>query len=454
MVNGPRLLPLTIALSALLWIITTTGGRQIFIKEVLGEAYDSQGEHLLRGDPGVDIDAIRPEAILIDGKPRMYFGPFPAFLRIPLNLIYPAGRGYWSRLSGFCAAEIALFAFAGLVAQSLRASSLSSRARNWTGNACLAGFAFGSPLIFLLANLSIYNESIIWGLAWSVAALYFVFRSRNVIAGLTRALLGFSFCAAAALLSRATFGAPLLLVAGVLVFRVAREDRLRRLAALLLPLAAGLSFFLLLSYAKFGTLTGEDYEHYINSVHREFAHKHGVFDLRRVPSSLADYFSFRPPAIESRPPFVKVDRHPYSHSSLYSLPFSETFLPVTWCSSWLVFGACIGIVYLFRKNRSDVFDRGIAAALFAQFLCILSFFALAQRYTADLYPFLIFCFAVFLRAGALAWQRGVMAGLIAASIVVNFLATACWIGSDGNLPSETRLFWNAVVGKTPAGGSQ
>jgi len=75
------------------------------------------------------------------------------------------------------------------------------------------------------------------------------------------------------LLSRATFGAPLLLVAVVLVFRVAREDRLRRLAALLLPLAAGLSFSLLLSYAKFGTLTGEGYEHYINSVHREFAHK-------------------------------------------------------------------------------------------------------------------------------------------------------------------------------------
>jgi len=76
----------------------------------------------------------------------------------------------------------------------------------------------------------------------------------------------------------------------------------------------------------------------------------------------------------------------------------------------------------------------------------------------DLTPFhlrsLIFCFAVFLRAGALAWQRGVMAGLIAVSIVVNFLATACWIGSDGNLSRETRVFWNAVVGKTPAGSSQ
>ncbi|PYJ69229.1 MAG: hypothetical protein DME75_11435 [Verrucomicrobia bacterium] len=88
-------------MSVLLWIIATSGGRQVFVKEVLGEAFDSQAEHFLRGDPAVDVDAIRPEAILIGGQARMYFGPFPAFFRIPLNLVYPAGRGCWSRLSGF-----------------------------------------------------------------------------------------------------------------------------------------------------------------------------------------------------------------------------------------------------------------------------------------------------------------------------------------------------------------
>ena len=42
-------------------------------------------------------------------------------------------------------------------------------------------------------------------------------------------------------------------------------------------------------------------------------------------------------------------------------------------------------------------SASIAIALFAQFVCILSFFALAQRYSADLYPFLIFCLVIFLR---------------------------------------------------------
>lgn len=159
----PNLLPVTLILSVILWLFTTTGGRDIFIKEVLGDAYDSQAEHFLRGDVGVDSAAIGHETMNVNGKVQMYFGPFPAFLRIPLNFIYSAGRGKWSRFSGFCAGVIALFAFAGLVRTALRSSPLSSRARSWIGNACMIGFAFGSPLLLLLSNLSIYDEAIIWG---------------------------------------------------------------------------------------------------------------------------------------------------------------------------------------------------------------------------------------------------------------------------------------------------
>src|SRR5260370_24241620 len=126
MVNGPRLLPLTLALSVLIWIIATTGGRQVFVKEVLGEAYDSQAYHFLRGDVGVDVGAISSEAMIVNGQVRMYFGPFPAFLRIPLDFVYPPGRGGWSRVSGFFRRMSSLFAFAGLVAGSLRAAPLSS----------------------------------------------------------------------------------------------------------------------------------------------------------------------------------------------------------------------------------------------------------------------------------------------------------------------------------------
>src|SRR6266508_5466057 len=210
----PRFLPLLLLLSVLLWSYTTTGGRQVFVKEVLGGAYDSQAEHFLQGNVAVDSAAIGHEAMIVDGKVRMYFGPFPAFLRIPLNFVYPAGHGKWSRVSGFCAGIVALCAFAGLMRTALRLSALSLRARNWVGNACIVGFAFGSPLLLLLGNLSIYDEAIIWGLALSLGAIFFAFRSRQATgSALTRALLGFSCCTAGALLSRVTFGAPFILIA-------------------------------------------------------------------------------------------------------------------------------------------------------------------------------------------------------------------------------------------------
>jgi hypothetical protein len=133
----------------------------------------------LRGDAGIDLDAIRPEAMIVNGKIRTYFGPFPALVRIPLNLVYPAGRGMWSRLSGFCAGVIVLCAFAGLVGDTLRSSSLLRNARNWLGNACVIGFVLGTPLLFLIGSLSIFNEAIIWALAWSVSTLFFAARARK-----------------------------------------------------------------------------------------------------------------------------------------------------------------------------------------------------------------------------------------------------------------------------------
>ena len=448
---APRFLPLILLSSALLWVFTTTGGRQIFVKEVLGGAYDSQAEHFLRGDVDVDVDAIGHEAMIVNGKVRMYFGPFPALLRIPLNFLYPAGHGKWSRISGFCAGMIALFAFAGLVRIALRSSPLSSRARNWLGNACVIGFALGSPLLLLLGNLSIYDEAIIWGLALSLAAIFFVFRSRQSEGrAATRALLGFSICAGGALLSRVTFGAPFVLIGLFLALGIRRGNRITNLAALILPLGAALIFYTWLSYARFGSLTGVNFDYYINPVHSEFAHKFGVFSPRRIPYSFSDYFSLRLPSLAREQPFLAADRHSYNYPTLYSNDFSEIYLPLPWSSGWLVFGAIMGISCLLRRKRANLFERGVAVALFVQFLCILSYYLLAQRYATDLYPFLIFCLIIFLGSGgvALVRSRHLLIGLIVLSTVVNSLATVSWlVDADQNVPPETRTAWEKLLSR-------
>jgi len=84
MATSPRIWPVALVLSVLVWIIATTDGRHVFVKEALGEAFDSQAEHFLHGNVDVGGEAILWEGMVVDGKARTYFGPFPALLRIPL----------------------------------------------------------------------------------------------------------------------------------------------------------------------------------------------------------------------------------------------------------------------------------------------------------------------------------------------------------------------------------
>ncbi|HTL78873.1 MAG TPA: hypothetical protein VL136_05635 [Candidatus Babeliales bacterium] len=450
--RSPNLLPVTLVFAAVFWFFTMTGGGDVFIKEVLGGAFDSQAEHFLRGDVGVDSDAIAHETMIVNGKVRMYFGPFPALLRIPLNFIYPPGHGKWSRISGFCAGIIALFAFAGLVQTALRSSPLSSRARNWIGNACVIGFALGSPLLLLLGNLSIYDEAIIWGFAWSFAALYFAWRSRiNEGAALTRSLLAFSFCAGAALLSRATFGAPFVLIAPLLAIRLFHQQPIRNMAALFLPLGAALSFYLFLTYAKFGDFSGMPMKYNINAVQRDFAVKHGLFRLKRVPYSFADYFLLRSPKLQRQAPFFKGNRTDYyPNDTLYVMPFTETYSSLLWSSSWILLGAVIGVVMLIRPGGADGVERAIAAMFLVQVIPILSFMGLCQRYIADFFPFLVFAFLIFLRQGKIAFQlRYLLMALVIVSAVISSLTTVSWlVEADMNVPAETRTKWNQFLGRT------
>ena len=449
--RAPRLLPLALILGALLWLFTTTGGGHVFVKDMLGEAFDSQAEHLLRGDAGVSGDAIRHEVMIRDGRSFMYFGPFPAFVRMPLNYFYPKGHGQWSRISGFCAGIIALAAFTALVRRALLSSRLSFRWRNWVGNICLVGFAFGSPLLLLMGDVSIYHEAILWALAWSLAALYFAGRSRKREgAALTLSLVAFGFCAGAALLSRVTFGAPLVLMAPLLALGLFRRgNRIRNFAALFLPLGALVLFFLVLNHAKFGNPLGSGFQYYANPVQREFAEKHGLFNVERVPYSFLDYFVLRRPQYRPQPPFIQTTRTYYNHPTLYVMPFTETYSSLVWCSSWVTLGALIGIGFLLWPGRADWVDRGIAAVLFAQVIGVLSFQGLAQRYTAEFFPFLVFLFLVFLRSGsAVSRLRYLIITLVLVSVVINSLSTVSWlIESDWNQPGELRVVWSAFLGR-------
>ena len=448
-VLGRRTIALTVGLIVLMWLFVTTGGSQIFVHEILGSAYDSQAEHFLRGDVGVDPDDIRHESMIVGGKTRMYFGPLPALVRMPLSFLCPKCRGTWSRLSGFCAAVIALVSFGRLVADALRKGSLSRGAREVVAAACLVGFVLASPLLLLLGNLSIYNEAVVWGFALSISALFFFYRCSDAPSTASPWLLfGFSASAAGALLSKVTFGVPLFLVAPVLLPALWKERRYRQLAALSDPLVFGAAFYILLSYARFGNFIGVNMAAYINSTHREFVLHHHLFNPARIRASFVDSFGLRFPAIQSQPPFLKGDRHFGNYGRLFSLNFSETYLTVFWASTWLVLGALVGLYVLFTR-RARWFDRALAAACAVEALLVLSYFVLAERYLADFYPLLIVCLVTFLRRNGplLNRTRYVLLALAIFSAVINSLTTTSWLmHSDMNVPAETRATWNRLLG--------
>ena len=122
---------------------------------------------------------------------------------------------------------------------------------------------------------------------------------------------------------------------------------------------------------------------------------------------------------------------------LTSVPTSEAYFSIPWSSAWLVAGALARSVLLFRKGFADSFERLIAAALVLECLAILAYFAIAQRYAVDFYPFLVVGFVAFLRRGGImiSRMRGIVIGLAAVSMCVNTLTTISWLTeSDQDVP--------------------
>jgi hypothetical protein len=64
---APRFLPVLVVLSVLLWFYTTTGGRQVFVKEFLCVSFYSKAVHFLQGNLVVDNAEISLVAMIFDG---------------------------------------------------------------------------------------------------------------------------------------------------------------------------------------------------------------------------------------------------------------------------------------------------------------------------------------------------------------------------------------------------
>lgn len=409
--------------------------------EVKGVAFDSLGRHLLSGDAGVNDDAIGFEGLKVGSRTVMYWGPFPALLRIVPNLIFPGMYGEWSRSSCWLAALLSLLAAVGVAREALTGGerALDCRRCLLLASATI-GFGLGTPVVYLLSCSRIYHESILWGLCGSLWGTLFTIKLLRRDGKGWRALFGLACSFAVALLSRLTFAVPLAAALAALVGQSARAAvtaprsapprgrALMRLVLALTPALAAVGFQLWYNFNRFGTIwENTRINSYINT--KEIG---GVFNAARLPSAAANYFGLTARSLSPNPPFFQLARVRYRDDALF-FGWKEETLSLTLGSSWLVLGAVLGVYSLVRRPRP--MSVAVAAFFAAEALIISAYYMETQRFAAEYVPLFVYLLALWfgrVRDGSVSrrWVIWTFMGLA-------LLSSAATVGSA--------LQWNQAV---------
>ena len=443
------------------------GTRNLFYNELRGNAFDSLGDSLLRGEVTVSPDTIDAEAFIVNGKTYMCFGTFPALLRIIPNLLFPHLWGKWSRISCLFADFLATVAFILIILLSTHINSnLNISQRRWLFFFSFLGFSMGSPLLFLMSCGYIYHESIIWGLSWSLLAIYFLLVIILKNNWSLYVLACFSFCSGAALLSRATFGLPLFIIILFLavvfslrysfseggnnlkhkignVLRTPSSIKFKiflGLACLMAPAGVAGVFYAWYNYMRFGSpfmLTAFYYYYAPPSFFDDLTKLGGAVNFARVPISLQNYFGINLRNFTDIAPFVKMAT-PYNLTSKLYFDYKEWIVPLPIACPWLLIGSFCGLFYLFFRRKGFWLQKSFCFIFGMQGLVIVTYFFLTHRYTLDFFPFLIYSYAFFLCSVRLKifpkkfrLSISILFALICiCSIGVNILSSLSWMGSD------------------------
>ena len=442
------------------WVLTADGSEILPLKDLPGSFFDTQGRALLDGHLDVPTDSVGFEGFVVDGKTYLYFGPFPAVLRLPVLAVTDRFDGRMSIVSigvGWLVGAVFCALLLWRVRRFVRGDAPVTNHELAATSLALAAFGGGSSLVILAARPIVYQEADVWGCALTLASLWAVL---GVIEQLTYPrLIQASAFATLAFLTRATLGLVATFTLAAVTIAVATEWWARRrhpgheeqrlfgrvkmgwllLAALSISTAAPIFAYSRINQAKFGTPFRLPMEAQIFSSidpqRQEMLRANGNSFLRPglIPTSALTYL--RPDGIRfSRDfPFVFVPEQPQAPVGDYvfdRIDPTPGLLPTMpfWAglAGWGLFCAfrprprCRTAV---KRLRTPVI--GAAAGT----LGVLSIAFIAPRYLGDFLPFIVLTGAIGLydiidRTDAhRAWvQRGLtalLAGAAVFSIVVN-----------------------------------
>lgn len=185
------------------WMLTA--GRWDFLqRQYFDNFFDAQVRSMFDGRLDVPPEVVGFEGFVTNGKTYIYFGPFPAFLRMPLMALTDRFDGRLTTLSILLATVALVYAAFRLscsLRRLVRGTDPVGRRELWA-TAGLSVAVIAAPPLFLMGSAVVYHEATMWGLAFTVAAYDGVVRWQRDRQGWRLAVIGLLF--AGGLLSRQT----------------------------------------------------------------------------------------------------------------------------------------------------------------------------------------------------------------------------------------------------------
>lgn len=416
-----------LAYAAVLLDLRWSPGRTAIELRYASNFFDLQADAFLRGHLDVPENSLGIEGFVVGDRTFMYFPPFPALVRLPVMLVTREFDGRLTVLS-MAVAWILLAVITArllwLVRDVLHGPRPVSRREAVAAGILLTAMTGGTVLTFDASLPWVYHEVYVWAVATVVGALYWLLRASRtprprtigwllafaLAAAMTRTTGGFAVCGAIAL-------------AGGWRWLSARKRRPDRVAKLLLvvaviPVIASVT----LNLAKFDhpylfPLQDQIWTQ-VNEQRREALAANGgtITGPQFLATTVPTYF--RPDGIRFTPwfPFVTLPADPPEVEA--GAVFDQTYrtASVTATTPLLLLLALLSIP-LAATRRDPLVRRLFLPPLLGSAVVgvgVLMYGYIANRYTSEFVPFLLFgsCITLWVAAPLLARLRPLAAGAV------------------------------------------
>lgn len=358
-----------------------------------GLFYDGQARAILDGRLDVPTEAIGAESFVIHGHRSAYFGVTPAIVRLPVMALYPTGYPNltpWTYLLAFLIEALAILGILRCAERQFH--FVPTRWTPMTEGVFLFAVLAGSANLFLAARPDVYEEAILWGVAFTLVTMWAALRLLEAptwkwtTIGIVGAVL--------AIESRPTLGGGAVLALGLTSVVLVWRDRRRWPMSALLGVGGLLALvsYCLVNYLKFNSLINPPWQYHVslmNDPQRLARYRQGTTSLRFLPTSLVEYL--RPDTLHfvSAFPWIKARMPQYASPLIIgNVKFDGVELPASITATMPVLTALalVGTVLVLLR-RSAVLAPIVAGI--ATILVTSSFFGLSQRYLGDFLPWLV-----------------------------------------------------------------